>query len=290
MSELRFTARQLRTYIKSGLTPEELGKRFDCTTADIKGHIMRIYHRNQNDLAEKLWRSLEDNYKLPGKNKSSVSPTDLAEAVQAVTGSDASSQDDLEVIEPIAEKDLSQLTEDELRERESSLSRAVMSLESEHKKWMAELRLRNKALRDIQVEVEDIERQLRSCGERYDRIVDEANQIGTAMNKISTIRRDKLATLEAIRQKLDELKTVNLFIYADGRIEAPDDPDVNLDTEGYLDLTRKLSERPECFDLRIRDVQTLARLLIISEGIEKTVMPVFDIPELETAYKALQSA
>ena len=60
---------------------------------------------------------------------------------------------------------------------------------------------------------------------------------------------------------------------------------------GYQDLKPWLSEREECQNLRVRDIDTLARLLKIDEQAEKHLLVfVFEDEDLESAFQTIKGA
>ena len=95
--------------------------------------------------------------------------------------------------------------------------------------------------------------------------------------------------LERVRQEIYEKSMVVVYVYKDGIIEAPENPDVVLNDEGYNELKETVTEREECLDLRVRDITTLARLLKICESINSLTL-VCDVPELETAFWAIRKS
>ena len=281
MIKIRLTAKQLHCCIKNGHTPESLCERYQCTREELRDHIFRLYHQDKAK-AKELYAALEANRKISRKENN---PGTAEEAIEEVVMEKATRK------KPVTREEINiqDTTIESLEKEEVHLSRKVISLESEHKSWRAKHHDCAKRLRAIQDELEEIKSRLEDCREEYDRVIKEANDIASTMNHISEIRREKVVALETVRQKLDELKSVTLCVYSDGRIEAPDRPDFVPDDEGYRELVKELSERPECLDLRVRDIQVLARLLKISENISGKLTLICEVTELENAFTAIKS-
>lgn len=267
---LSFTPRDLRICIKSGCTPEDLCSRYGCTDEKLRAHIAKIYQRGKE--AQKIYKSLEGNRKIAHKKQVAETPVvpDSSETVNATEETENSNSDTL--------------TLSELEDKEQSLSCDLMSIETKRKELLAEHANRIEDLRNIQSELGEIQASLKSCRERYDQVVREANEIAVQINReINPVLKETKVALETVRHEIETKKTVSLFVFADGRIEAQDRPDLILEDDGYLELKDELLCREECQDLRIRDVTTLARLLKISEHIDHLELAC-ENEELEAAF------
>ena len=283
MTQLRLTAKQLHCFIKNGDTPDTLCERYQCTKKELRDHISWLYRQDKTDRkAREMVSALEANCKTARKEGNSGKIEEAKEEVirEDITEECTDEKTTVESAEPC--------TIESLEKEKERLSNKVMALESEHKSWNTKHRDCVKRLREKQEELEKIESRLEDIRKEYDQTIEEDNDIVSKMNHICKIRRDEVVALEKVRQKLDELKMVTLYVYIDGRIEAPDHPDFILDDEGYPELKKELSERPECLDLRVRDVQILARLLKISDNLGGKVSLVCDVDELETAFRAIK--
>lgn len=176
---------------------------------------------------------------------------------------------------------------EDLKVEEKSLSDKIIELEGEHKELSCQHRACNNELRKLQGEIEIIKNSLRDCKSRFDTIVTRADDIAQHMNDISVLRREKMATLGKVRQEIEDKSNVIIYVYNDGTIEAPENPEFILDDDGYIQLKTELAEREECLDLRVREVTILARLLKICERAEYFTL-VCDSRELEEAFKAIR--
>ena len=271
MTELRLlTSKHLRDAIKHGDTPEVLQERYSCTEEELKEKIRLLY--KQEKQAQEVFNSLKANRKKPQRKLKDIAaqPTPPVEEIEVVTPS------------PRQEKTLV-----DLMQEERTLSREVINLENQHKALAQKRRPHLGNLRKLQDRIKGIEASLKACHDEYQQSVEQANAIAEQMNDISAIRRDKVAKLEAVRQEIEIKSTISIYVYEDGRIEASDNPEFIINDDGYLDLKSGLSEREECLDLRVRDIVTLARLLKISEKVEKLTL-ICENETIETAFQALR--
>ncbi|MBO7132309.1 hypothetical protein J6V85_03600 [Candidatus Saccharibacteria bacterium] len=285
MMELHsLTAKHIRVHIKNGSTPEDLMAHYSCTEAELKEHIQRLYSQGNGKRAQDILNALKANRKKPSRK--SKAGADAAVATIPVTMRTLGELMDDLGIEPPPEKTLA-----DLEEEERVLSDEVMALESQHKALAQKHHACIGNLRNLQAKLEEIKSLLQSCRDDYEEGVAEANTIADQMNEICNLRREKVVALEAVRQLIEEKKTVTLYVYADGRIEASDNPEFDFDDYGYQDLKPWLSEREECQNLRVRDIDTLARLLKIDEQAEKHLLVfVFEDEDLESAFQTIKGA
>ncbi len=306
------TARQLKSFIKNGFTPEEIQSRYACTDNELKTRIGQLYHQGSNDKAREIYKELEANRKKARKKVTEPETTTEIERTPEpnfIPGldfdpnpgcdSDCDSEPlDVEYDEdettPVAVPTQTPGSLERLNRRlaleadEHLLSNEVIELECEHKTLNQMHRARISNLRELQLELDRLKSDLQQCHDKYIRTVSEADEIANRMNKVSTLRREKMVALEAVRHEITELQRVSLYVFTDGRIES-DDLELVLDDDGHLELKEKLVSREECLDLRVRDITTLARLLIISEKINHLTL-VCENPELETAFMSIRGA
>ena len=273
------TSRKIKTLIKQGFTNEELCERFECTEEELEGHIRLLFKTGADGVLRDLCA-----------NRKKARPK-LREEVGDLSGqseleSNSESEPEYVVVPTLVQESPTKPTLDELIQKEHALSNDVISLEVTHTELTGKHRVIIKRLREIDDELEGLERQTQSCRDRATQLDTQANEIVTEMNDISDQRHTKLAELDTVRKKIEEMSTVSIYVFSDGRIGAPDNPDFILEDEGYQVLKDELLTREECLDLRVRDIVTLARLKIISEKAAKFSL-VFEDQSLESVYTML---
>ena len=271
------TSRVLRIRIKENATPEELCSRYSCTEDELKARISKLYTHNKQ--AKEIWNNLVANRKI---NRKAEQPP-----VEEPAQPEETSITEPTITPEETATEVSATTLEELLTKEKTLSDKVMAIEAERKRWIAEHLGCLNNLRSIEGELRGIEESLASCQARYDEAIEKANNIAAVVvDKINPVLKSERAALEAVRREIEAKKTITLFVYEDGRIEAPDHPNFVLEEVDSLELKKlknELGDLEECQNLRVCDVLTLARLLIISKGIEHFEL-VFESAELERVF------
>ena len=289
MSIRTLTAKAIQIAIKNGLTPEDLQSRYKCSEVELKERIQQLYSSGNGKKAKDIYSRLIANRK---KARSKSTPT--SSEVTLVPASPEENSVDAETLET---GEIPEATEPQLnirplaslKEEEKELSDRVIQLELDHKALAQCRHVCTSKLRSIQEELDKIAPQLQKLHEQYDEIVAEANGHAEKMNAISAERRELKVALEKVRRDIEEREIVTIFVFADGRIE-PDNTDFVIDDEGFKELRLELTERSECSELKVRDVATLARLIVISERAERPLQLFFDNEALEVAFKAIHDA
>ncbi|MBR3132206.1 hypothetical protein IKG33_02250 [Candidatus Saccharibacteria bacterium] len=269
------TAKDVRLAIKNGLTPDELAEEYGLSLDQLKSRIRAIYKEGKGTKAQQIWGELEANRKKAHCRTKRKAPTVVEGTPKTIEPEEIQEQPEAESLQ-------------DLKGKEATLSAEVMKLESDHKELSGQHRDCIHALRELQTRIDNVRKELIACNQSYNEIASKADSIATEMNTISTLRREKVVVLERVRQEILEKSMIAVYVYKDGIIEAPENPDVALNDDGYQELKETIAEREECLDLRVRDVITLARLLKICESFDALTL-VCDVPELEIAFWAIRN-
>lgn len=295
MSISRVTAKQFRLFVKEGETLESLQERFSCTEEEIEARLEQIYHRSKKEV-QGIMSDLKANRKKPHRKSGDIKIEPKTVTTKDVPGEeikDNGKDVDVKITEIENEKPETNTEKKEailrLAEKEQNLSDEVISLEVKHKELAQCHHAQMGDLRKLQEEIENIKSALQDCHDKYETIVRDANRVAEEMNSISQIRRERITELESVRQEIKERRKITIFVYRDGSIEAPDNPDFVVNDEGSGELKLELSERKECQDLRVRDITTLARLLKATER-DENLAPEFEDEKLEEVYKAISAS
>ena len=265
------TAKALKLAIKNGSTPEDLEQTYNCTEEELKKRISQLYNQGKSKVIQDLFSELVANRKKHHKKAENdhgddtISVENETEAVQA----------------PIIK------TLEELKKEEAILSETLIGLEGTHKALAERRRAYKKRLEELRGKIEEIEKKLEEYHQSFEEYLREANDLAQEMDNLCTPIREKRVALNKLRQEIEDRLTVTLFVYEDGRIEAFETPDFTPNDEGYESLKAELSEREECLDLKVRDIITLARLLVITRDVEKLDLA-FENEELEKAFRAIR--
>ena len=274
--------KHLRDAIKHGYTTDDLTVKYECTAEDLEYRIGQLYSQNNPKVIKEIYNDLEANRKKNQKKKVDapevVSTTDLVTGDEMVFAS-VENIEELPVVPLIK-------TLDDLRAEEKVLSNTLIQLEGEHKKHAEKRVSIRRHLEDLKNKITEIEATLKKLGEEYEQKMAEANSLAEEMNKLCVPIREKRSALESLRREIEERQKVTIYVYEDGRIEVPDNPEFVIDDTGYEELRNQLHEKEECLDLRLRDITTLARLLTITKDVEQINLAC-DVSVLEEAYHSI---
>lgn len=282
-------ARGLRDAIKNGKTVEDLCSKYQCTPNELFDQIGRIYVHD-----DKKVRGMINDLETNGK-KSRKSALTIEKIEEIIEGEEGESVfvDEVIIVDEVATKTADEAVADamnnleELRLVETRQSQEVMNLEAEHKALTSKRRDYLRQLREISVVIKQIRADFRQKCDEFDEIASECNKLGDQMNGISAKRREKLVTLEETRQKIEELSILTILVYDDGEINISDDKVALPDDAESKSLYDELLDKPECEELKIREIKTLAKMLVIARNSSLEVEIICDNEALEEAYRKL---
>lgn len=281
MAAEQIRAKGIRYGIKHRMSVKDFCAKYDCTDEEFRRRLKVIYKHE----ADEIYREICTAANKDRNRQESVqraADDDLATAVvvveTVVRDSPWQGPDPTCVQESVTDKI------ERLKVQESEQSSIVMNLENEHKGLANQRRGKIQELRKIQDDIDQLEAKFRKYAARYTRIVEESNEIAAEMNQISAKRREEKSALEEIRAQIRELETVILFVYDDGTI-APLDENltVELDDTGFEAALSSLMQEKSCQDLRVKDIQIIARLSCIIKNSKVQIETVFENEEIELA-------
>lgn len=277
---ISMSAKQLKIAIKNGYTTDDLAAKYKCTAEDVNQRIAQLYNQSNPKTIQEIHNDLETNRKKSHHRKKAEAVTATSQVVEDEIVSVSISGTEVAPTTPPVK------TIEELYAEEKSLSDSLIFLEGEHKKFAEERTVIRRYLETLKEKIDQIESTLRELGEDYEQKMADANNYADEMNNLCTPIREKRAALESLRIEIEKRQTITVYVYEDGRIEAPDNPEFIIDDTGYEELKERLHDREDCQDLRLRDIATLARLLVITRDVDRINLAC-DTSELEKAYHSI---
>lgn len=294
MKQSFLKAKDLQLAIKRGLTPELLAEEHGITVDELKAQIRLIYKAGDGSRAQSIYGQLEANRKKAHcrgrKSKEKLVPVHVTgNKVDTVLHVDSESEPEGPEV-TVSEPKSQDPTLEELRRDEATLSEEKMAYESQREQLRNQLREEYKKMRSLQNKMDCIKKELSECYSEYDYTSTQVDSIMHDMHEIGKLQKEKSEALERVRQIISEKTAITMYVYNDGTIETPDNPDFVVCDEGFESLKGYFSEREECQDLRVRDITTLARLIKICEKVTERIILVCDNPELEKAILAIRQS
>lgn len=277
-------ARDIRQGMKRGIGFEECLLKYGCTDNDLVYHIRRLFVTDGDDIIRQMRKISDKNQAKSLRHSKKLQRQSLKLATRAASESDENTSNPPPM--EISASPSDPLTELHVQER--SLSKVVINLESEHKRLNGLHRECLDQMRDIQSEIEAIREALKEKGAAYEQIVQRNNRLIQDMNDISRRRSEQIIELRDIRQKIDALTVIEVFVYANGNIETVDNQiKLVMDDTGNDELYAELIQRSDFQDLRMRDIRTLARITQIVHNSKVQIQPVFEDECLEPFFQSL---
>lgn len=284
MADVEYKA--IRKHVSQGWDWEDFEAKYSLTKDQLKEHIARICRTKS--WAKSIIRGIERNAKRKAKmvkGAENAGDKNLDAKSTADTADTAANLD----VEKSNSTNIGDVLAD-LRNCEGIEHEIVINLKMTHKGLVRQHRESLDRLRSIEREVKDIQKMLLAKGEEYDRVVSDIDEIIEQMRATSSERREHVARLDGIRQRIARLEKATLCAYTDGTI-APyyEDCEVALDDTGYEALLPELIVAEACQDLRAKDLRVLARLILIERNAKKSGVTIEVISEIEGLEKALET-
>ena len=262
--------------LNNGVTMEKLCEKYSCTPADVESRIETLYGNNE-DLAKKYLKQLAKNDKKAKKRKPKAEdmgePVEEPKPDEAIKGEVLSEPNEPEQ-KPEAASDvlaaISKKRKESMQEQKHSIkvqSNLVIKEEAEETETRS-------AIRAIDERLEARGSRLNKLSDQYDeeygRFLAEVAERNATIQKLDEIKlklSDDRAALVEMRQKSGELEAIMVFAYADGRIVIVDEDEELLisDVKGADSVYHDLLEKPECENLRVKDIRVLAKLVALKE-------------------------
>ena len=265
--------------IKNGMTIEDFCGKYQCSSDEFEERLRQLYGHNKKQLKNCLVQ-IEANEKKARKEVESES----TEVVTETTETDEAATEDQIPNVMSRRVELAYLAE-----LEEQQSQRVMTLESEHKELATKHRSLKLSLQKLSESIDKLMSELQNCHQEFETILAKNSEVETRMNEITAEWKTERAALANTRARIDELSVVTLSVYASGEIAPMDGFEIDLDDSDWQSTREVLLLEDECQELRLKDIATLARLLMIAEHAGCKIEVICDNTELEMAFRKMRS-
>lgn len=275
-------AKNVMVGIKNGMTLDDFREKYQCTPDEFYERMKQLFGHNKKQLKSCV-SQIEANQKKQRKETVSECAMDRVEGTE-----DA---DKAEVVESVMSKPVETSRNDELTyliKFEKEQTQRVMDLESEHKGLAARHRQLKNSLRVLSDNIDRMMSEFQQYHQELDEILSQNATIEAQMNEITAKWATERTILHDTRRRIDNLSTVTLGVCRSGEIVHLDESKIELDDTGWQSARENLLMKDECQELRLKDIGTLARLLMIVEHLDYEVKIECDSSELEDAFKKLR--
>ena len=176
-----------------------------------------------------------------------------------------------------------------LKAQEAGLKSAAAKLDEEYENLENQYQACTDKAYNLQKQVNKLYVELKNCRSQLNQTRDRFGKIEQQMQVVSADREKNLASLNSIRAEIESLTIVSIGVHGNCELEVMEG-NIVLDLsgkEGELNaLTHKLADQEICENLTIKQVRTLAKLLIITSADNRKIKFIFDNSDLEAAYLA----
>lgn len=183
---------------------------------------------------------------------------------------------------------------EDLMEKDQALGAEIDLLQQEHKSLFQKRNSYRNEARGISAQVDQLIEKVNSLTKSVMEIEKSMNETGEEMNRISERISEKETEREAVRQELEKLQNIGLFVYSNGIIGLSDENNaVTLDDAGQEDEQFSLwkSLKKEYPGLTLGQIEGLARLKCIvknAAGMDFEIL--FEEPLVEQAWQSILTA
>ena len=264
--------------IKNGMTIEDFCGKYQCSPEEFEERMRQLYGHNKKQLKNCLVQ-IASNEK---KARKEVEPESTEVVTETAEAGEAATEEHI----PNGVSRRVELTY--LAELEEQQSQRVMTLESEHKGLATEHRSIKTSLRELSDNINRLMLELQAYHQQFEGILVRNAEVEARMNQITAEWNTERAALADTRARIEELSVVTLSVYASGEIAPMDGFEIELDDSGWESTREVLLMEDDCQELRLKDIATLARLLMIAEHAEYQIEAMCDNAELEMAFRKMR--
>ena len=306
------TMRNVRDAIKYGHGVEGLCSKYSCDPEALFFRMESLYGRNFNKILQEL---RESDKKQHGSKKGAAASkaTDDVKMVvdQVIAGIPAKTVTFEELLMDLGATDEATAISDKLcqqpeqteqpetnnitslveglKDKEAMLSKALMGIECDYNNTLSQHRAMLSELRTLQHELKVLEGQFNEKMAQYQKLAAEDDGIVDLLSELMGSHREKATELNKLREKIKRLDVTTICAYADGTIAIFEGPEVPLDKAGADDVFNDLIKRPECEDLKLKQIKLLSEVLAVTGNSNKKLEVLIEDQSVQKAYELLSA-
>lgn len=262
------TSKDFRIGIKRGFTMEDFCKKYDLDETTLQKQLGKAFpHGGSDEIMKEMQKNKKHHLRQSSKPKlKQLRPDDRTNSKV-----DRLSQ---------------------LKSTEAELSAKVICMENDWQKLAATHREYLGKMRDLQRRLDKLITEIDDIDIAYNEVVRKNNEVVRKMNTLSQSRSEKIDILDRIREEITALTAVVVAVYDDCNLEVIEG-NISIDLADEEDRINILAHRMmdrneyECFTLK--QIRTLAKLVVLNEATDKRLEFLFDDGQLEKAFAIIAS-
>ncbi len=272
-------AKNVAVGIKNGMTSDDFCNKYQCSLDEFQERVKQLYGHNKKQL-KNCFVQITANEKKARKE-----PVEVEDANESAESTKPVAEE--QSPEKVSKRRTVELAY--LAELEDQQSRRVMTLESEHKELSAEHRSLKMSLRKLSDNIDKLMTEFQTHYQEFEEILSRNSEVEARMSEITAEWTLERTALSDTRSQIEELSVVTLCVYASGEISPIDGCEIDLDDSGWESTKEVLLVKDDCQELRLKDITTLAKLLMIVEHADSKIEAICDNAELEAAFQKMRS-
>lgn len=267
-------AKNVKAAIRNGWTIENLCNKYECDKEAFLERLRQLYCPDRNS---KRYHDVLDDLDANEKRIRGKVGTSTGITSRRNTGTNT-----------LTDAEMKRIAIDILKNKAAESEQSIAKLKSQMGsliKEHASLRLSlYDLIKDIDHAISEFKKCYKTFCETRSRIAEIEALIASASSKLDK----EIVSLRDTLDEIEEMSMVTLGVYSSGDI-SPMDGELVPDDTGWEVVRDTLITMPECQELRLKDIGTLARLLMIVEHADCKIEVMCDDTELEAVFRKLHA-
>lgn len=287
------TVKQLHIALKQGKTTQEIVEKFNFSSEEeFLAFLKKIANFKYDEFVRQLRRN--DKRAMRLDNGSEYTPIETETAHEAPVEFDVSTdiETSTETIEQETNMETPQVTRvsqlEILKGEEQEFSDILCSLEGQHKALVCERKRIADGLQETKSELEKLLQKVAQYEEEVTTKWEQYSLLAAQMQKLDGEMNAYRSALNDIREAMEKLRQVVILVTPDN-IEVENEVLPQVSPEEVSDNFAELLTHEEAEELKVREIKTLAQLLVVVKHYERYEM-LFENSKMEALFEKFKVA
>jgi hypothetical protein len=270
----RISSKVLETKLKLGWTLSTMSNHFGQTPSEFSDNLIRIF--GDTKARDYLSRFERNEKKCGTRRKPKKAVTEVPETLE-------NSEQSVILEESVVPTEPEKTELEMLSEEHDSLEREIMSMEQTWQQHRSRgIEIRNLLISE-KSNLERIRVQFLESMETCERLIKELETVKADAKQLYSGISESKAHLSELKDKIDELKKVTIFVLSSGEIEVEGREFI---CEAWEPLYKEFlsAENSDFDDLTRKEIKQLAKLLTYTANLDVKVEVIFDSGKLEEVF------
>ena len=269
---MALTSKDVRMGVRKGFTVKDFCKKYGINGKE--AFIVQLEKAYPHGGSDQILKEIRKNEKIKSKAHNNTSTTSSTKK-----GGE----------QQVEEEKTDEERLEDLKVTENKLSNEVMELEKEYQSFIALRKKQKDRMRELEDKTDKLYAEIQATEAEYDKVVEENNVTVDKTNAVIQSRSEKLASLDETREKIKALTVVSIGVNGDCSLEVLDG-EISIELPGKDDeinnLAHQMMDKEICENLTMKQIKTLAKLIVLDIYSGQKIRFIFDNEVLEKAYSA----